>query len=113
MTDEYAEWELGLSDSEAEDVASAVIALSELGPALRRPFVGQIAGSRFAHMKELIPPSGNIRILFAFDPRRTAILLLGGDKTGQWNKWYEYAIPKADELYEIYLGELQREGLLP
>jgi len=50
--------------------------------------------------------------LFAFDPRRTAILLPGGDKTGEWQAWYEVAIPRADALFDEYLEELKREGLL-
>jgi hypothetical protein len=50
--------------------------------------------------------------LFAFDPRRTAILLIGGDKTGRWQRWYEEAIPVADRLYDEYLEELRREGEL-
>jgi hypothetical protein len=54
-----------------------------------------------------------LRILFAFDPRRTAILLLGGDKTGEWRSWYTRMIPLADDLYEDYLRELRNEGLLP
>lgn len=51
-------------------------------------------------------------MLFAFDPRRTAILLLGGDKTGRWEEWYEEAIPQAEALYAEYLEELRKEGLL-
>ena len=64
-------------------------------------------------MKELRPPTGNIRILFAFDPRRTAILLIGGDKTNRWRAWYTRMIPVADDLYDEYLAELTEEGLLP
>jgi hypothetical protein len=56
---------------------------------------------------------GSIRILFAFDPHRTAILLLGGDKAGQWQSWYRDAIPAAERLYETYLEELRQEGRLP
>jgi hypothetical protein len=63
-------------------------------------------------MKELRPPAGNIRILFAFDPRRMAILLIGGDKTGRWQEWYQEMIPVADRLYDEHLEELRREGLL-
>jgi hypothetical protein len=64
-------------------------------------------------MKELRPRGGHLRILFAFDPRRAAILLLGGDKTGEWSSWYEQAIPQADELYDEHLRELRDEGTLP
>jgi hypothetical protein len=53
-----------------------------------------------------------IRVLFIFDPRRTALLLLGGAKAGAWKEWYEHAVPAADELYEVYLEELRKEGLL-
>jgi hypothetical protein len=64
-------------------------------------------------MKELrVGAVGNIRILFAFDPRRQAILLLGGDKTGAWSEWYRVNIPKADDLYDDYLQELRDEGLI-
>ena len=82
----------------------------ERGPTLGRPFVDTIEGSRFPNMKELRPPGGNIRVLFAFDPRRTAILLLGGDKTGRWKAWYEENVPAADALYEEHLEELREEG---
>ena len=63
-------------------------------------------------MKELRPRGGNLRILFAFDPHRMAILLIGGDKTGQWNTWYERMIPIADDLYDEHLDSLKREGEL-
>ncbi|WP_280271417.1 type II toxin-antitoxin system RelE/ParE family toxin [Nocardia wallacei] len=66
-------------------------------------------GSRLANLKELRPRQTMIRILFVFDPWRSAILLVGGDKTGQWNAWYEQAIPHAESLYEIYLKERAEE----
>jgi hypothetical protein len=87
--------------------------LEERGPALGRPYADTLARSRHANMKELRPPEGNIRILFAFDPRRSAILLLGGDKTNTWSAWYERMIPLADRLYDEHLESLRREGLLP
>jgi hypothetical protein len=64
-------------------------------------------------MKELRPPVGNVRILFAFDPRRPAILLIGGDKTDRWNDWYDTMIPVADQLYDDHLRTLREEGLTP
>lgn len=77
---------------------------------LGRPRVDLIKGSRHKNMKELrISSGGALRILFAFDPRRTAILLLGGDKSGQWNEWYRVAVPLADDLYDEYLAELEAE----
>jgi len=65
-------------------------------------------------MKELIcdVESAHLRVLYMFDPRQTAILLLGGDKTGLWNKWYDQNIPVADQLYKDYLRELSNEGLI-
>jgi hypothetical protein len=60
-------------------------------------------------MKELRPLGGDLRILFAFDPRRTAILLLGGDKSGKWNEWYAEMLPIADRLYDEHLAELAVE----
>lgn len=56
--------------------------------------------------------AGNLRVLFAFDPRQHAILLIGGDKTGRWRQWYEEYIPIADDIYDAYLQELREEGLL-
>jgi hypothetical protein len=111
VTDQFAAWYAGLTDALANAVDAAVEALEADGPALGRPFVDTIKSSRHPHMKELRPRGGNLRILFAFDPRRSAILLLGGDKTGRWAEWYREAIPLADDLYEAYLAELRKEGL--
>ena len=64
-------------------------------------------------MKELrVSKAGALRVLFAFDPRRHAILLLGGDKSGRWKQWYRSAVPAADDLYDTHLRELRDEGLL-
>lgn len=112
-TDEFGEWWEGLSEGEQESVRAAVIPLEEGGPSLGRPFVDTVSGSRHANMKELRPSGSNIRVLFAFDPRRTAILLIGGDKTGRWREFYEEMIPAADRLYGAHLLELRREGEIP
>jgi hypothetical protein len=90
----------------------AVDALARVGPGLRRPLVGHITGSRHANMRELVVPYRNLRVLFAFDRRRTAILLLGGDKAGRWKEWYAENVPRADDLYDAYLAELKKEGLI-
>ena len=71
-----------------------------------------ITGSRHSNMKELRSFGGHLRALFAFDPRRTAIVLLGGDKRGDGRGWYERSVPRADDLYDAYLDELRREGLI-
>ena len=113
-TSQFERWWSGLTADQQEALDARVMLLSEFGPALGRPVVDTIRGSRHAHMKELRASRGGaLRVLFAFDPRRHAILLLGGDKTGAWSLWYEQAIPEADTLYDAYLEELRREGLLP
>jgi hypothetical protein len=94
-------------------LAVRVELIAERGPALGRPAVERIQSSRHHNMKELRASEGAaLRVLFIFDPRRQVILLLGGDKTGAWNEWYEWAVPAADDLYNDYLDELQKEGLI-
>jgi hypothetical protein len=112
-THEFAGWFLGLTDEEQADVGRVVELLVEHGPALPFPYSSGIVGSRHRHMRELrIQHQGRpYRVLYAFDPRRAAILLLGGDKTGH-NRWYEENVPIADDRYDEYLRELKKEGLL-
>jgi hypothetical protein len=112
QTDEVARWmrELRRTDPDAADhVEAAVDVLSEHGPTLGRPLVDTLTGSKVANMKELRPRQTMIRVLFVFDPWRSAILLVAGDKTGQWKQWYERAIPRAEELYATYLKERAEE----
>ena len=109
-TDEFGEWWEDLSVEEQESVRAGVLGLEERGPALGRPLADTVAGSRHPNMKELRPPGGGIRVLFAFDPRRMAILLVGGDKTGWWREFYEQKIPEADRLYDEHLEQLREEG---
>jgi hypothetical protein len=113
FTDEFEAWWDGLEEGDQERVRVAVDILEEEGPALGRPLVDTLEGSRHANMKELRPMGSNIRVMFAFDPRRTAILLIGGDKTGRWREWYEKMIPVADQLYADHLEGLRAEGELP
>lgn len=110
-TDQFESWWDGLTDDEQERVTAAVELLEEFGPALGRPTVDTLERSRHPNMKELRPRGGFLRVLFAFDPQRTAILLCGGDKSGQWAAWYKEAIPAADRLYEDHLQTLADEGL--
>lgn len=112
VTDEFIAWYEGLVEAKSEAVETAVRALELGGPGLGRPFVDTLTASRHSHMKELRPRGGNLRIAFAFDPRRYAILLLGGDKTGRWDEWYREAIPMADDLYDMHLAALKSEGLI-
>ncbi len=94
-------------------VNQAILVLERNGPAEGRPLVDSITASRIANMKELRPPSSGrseIRILLVFDPWRAAILLVAGDKSGQWSKWYRTAIPRAEQLYDDYLAERRKEA---
>ncbi len=109
-TDEFGLWWEKLSLVEQEAVAHAVGLLEELGPALSRPYADTIKGSKFNNMKELRVQhkSKPYRILYAFDPRRVAILLIGGNK-GNDKLWYETFLPSADKLFQNHLEELKRE----
>lgn len=110
FTNQFEGWWVGLTGSEQESIVATVEFLEERGSALGRPFVDTIKSSRHSNMKELIPPGGHIRVLFAFDPRRTAILLIGGDKRHRWDRFYEEMVPVADELYDEHLAQLAEEG---
>ncbi len=110
VTVEFEAWYLRLDDPDREAVNAAVDTLEERGPGLGRPLVDAVRGSRHG-LKEL--RIGTIRILFRFDPRRTAALVLGGDKRSEWSAWYRTAIATADDLYDHYLADLREEGLLP
>lgn len=108
-TDEFEEWWDDLSEEVQEAIDAAVEVLEERGPALGRPLADNVHQSRHPSMKELRPTS-RVRILFAFDPLRMAILLIGGDKSGSWNRWYDRMIPVADQLYDAHLAEINRTG---
>lgn len=109
-TDEFGAWWSTLPEAVHESVAHDVGVLEEVGPGLGRPTVGSLVGSRFPNMKELRTKhrQHTIRILFAFDPRRCAILLIGGDKSGD-GRSYDRMIPLADRLYENHLEALASE----
>lgn len=113
-TDEFGAWFSGLTDAVQDDVDRSVGLLEARGPQVPFPHSSGIAGSRHDHMRELRVQSGGepYRIFYAFDPRRTAILLIGGNKTGD-GRFYERMIPVADRLYDTYLVEIGKEGLLP
>lgn len=112
-TDQFEDWWKTLDAHEQASLDVAVEALEVHGTGLGRPFVDSIKGSRHRNMKELRPVGGYVRVLFAFDPRRMAILLIGGDKLNRWRSWYDEMLPVADELYEEHLTTLREEGLLP
>jgi hypothetical protein len=109
-TDEFGNWWHMLTESEQIDIDAYVQLLEQLGPQLKFPYSSSIRGSKHPHLRELrIQHRGNpYRILYAFDPRRVAILLIGGNKTGN-NLWYEQLIPIADRLYDKHLQILKQE----
>jgi len=93
-------------------VNQAILVLERNGPAEGRPLVDAVTASRIANMKELRSPSAGrseVRILLVFDPWRSVVLLVAGDKSGQWAKWYRTAIPLAEQLYDNYLAEREKE----
>ncbi|WP_449416205.1 type II toxin-antitoxin system RelE/ParE family toxin [Phormidium nigroviride] len=112
-TDQFGEWWEVLAETQQEDIASVVQLLEEKGPNLPFPYSSGVNGSKHSHLRELrIQSEGNpLRVFYAFDPRRTAILLIGGDKTGD-NRFYEKYVPIADRLYDEYIEELKQEDLL-
>jgi len=101
------------SEDEQDDIAAYVKLLEEKGPSLPFPYSSGVEGSRHNHMRELrIQHAGDpYRVLYAFDPRRTALLLLGGNKKGN-DRWYEENVPIADKLYDNHLAQLRKEGLI-
>lgn len=112
-TDEFKEWWDMLTDEQQEDLVASVELLRNLGPALPRPHADVVKGSKYPNMKELRTQSQGkpLRTLFAFDPRRCAILLIGGDKTGD-SRFYKKMVPIADTLYGEHLKQLKKEGLI-
>jgi hypothetical protein len=112
-TREFEDWYASLDADEQVALDGSIALLEEHGPALGRPHADTVRGSRFPNMKELRTQVGGrpLRTFFAFDPRRTAILLIGGEKTGD-TRFYERMIAAADQIYATYLEELKDEGLL-
>lgn len=104
------DWLTDLDQQSYEQVVAAIELLAERGPQLGRPLVDTIKASRHKNMKELRPGSSGrseLRMLFAFDPERNAIVLVAGDKAGKWDKWYRVNIPVADERFDTHLNQLK------
>lgn len=111
-TDQFEDWWNALGADAQEDIDAIVRVLEQVGPALTRPYADTVNGSRYPNMRELRVQSGGrpLRVLYAFDPRRTAILLIGGDKTGMTDaQFYGTYVPLADRLYEQHLTTVERE----
>ena len=112
-TDEFGGWWNSLNEAEQDTVGAQGLLLEQLGPHLGFPHSSGIAGSKHSHLRELrVQHKGEpYRVLYAFDPRRMALLLVGGKKTGD-DRWYDTFIPLADKLYDEHLKLLKKEGLL-
>jgi hypothetical protein len=110
VTDQFERWYFGLGPEDQDAIDFAVALLEEDGPRLGRPHADTVNGSRHPNMKELRAQSGGkpLRAFYAFDPRRSAILLIGGDKTGD-ARFYRHMIPIADDLYAEHLADLENE----
>ena len=106
--DDFEHWWNEAPGSVQESVGRSIRLLEELGPRLGRPHADTLKGSKHPHMKELrVRHRGDAyRVIFAFDPRRVAILLCAGRKSG--NSWYDKSVPAAD----LHIAELRKEGLI-
>lgn len=110
FTSQFEHWWNSLSEEEQVEISAKVELLQEFGPTLPRPHADVISISRQANMKELRGKvhERHLRVLYAFDPRRTALLLIGGDKTGD-PKWYDKFVPLADTLFDEHLKQLEKK----
>lgn len=115
LTEEVDQWLHALARTDSDSYLQTVLAIEVLeaeGPMLGRPLVDRVKGSRLHNLKELRPGSAGdseIRILFIFDPWRSAALLIAGDKSGDWNRWYREHVPIAEQRYVEYLAQRQLE----
>jgi len=112
-SDAFGDWWESLSESEQASIDASIQLVEHFGPQLPFPHSSGIAGSKHGHMRELRIQHGGrpFRVLYAFDPRRTAILLIGGEKTGN-DRWYQIYVPVADRIYDEHLALLIKEGLI-
>lgn len=112
-TDGFGDWWRSLAEEEQVSLAASVELLEQRGPSLGFPHSSGVNGSRHGHMRELRTQHGGrpFRTLCAFDPRRMALLLIGGDQTGD-KRWYDVNVPVADRLYDEHLKQLRREGAI-
>jgi hypothetical protein len=112
-TGEFGTWWESLDPEEQESLAASIGLLEQLGPHLPRPHADTVKGSKHSNMKELRTQhrGSPLRTFFAFDPRRSAILLIGGDKSGD-DRFYDRMVPLADKLYDEHLKSLRKEGLI-
>ena len=108
-TAQFDDWWLALPKAERRKVVFSIEELEATGPSMGRPLVDTVRGSRYLNMKEL-RASETIRVFFAFDPRRKAVLLIGGNKAGKSKRFYRQMISKADQIYDAHLRRIKEES---
>ncbi len=111
-SDEFRRWARGLDPDARAHIQAAITHVAAGGPTLGRPHVDVVHGTRLPKLKEARVGRGT-RMLFAFDSRRNLVMLAGGDKTGQWNRWYPAKIRLAERLYLDHERRLGKEGRWP
>ena len=104
ITDEFERWWDTLKVEEQKSVAVVVDMLEDRGALLPFPYSSRIAGSKKLRELRIQHAGEPYRVLYAFDPKRNALLLLGGNKTGE-NRWYEVNVPRAEKFFAQYLRE--------
>jgi hypothetical protein len=107
-TAEFQRWSRTLDAERRAKVTGAIARIAASGPTLRRPHVDVIHGSRVHKLKEARVDRG-MRVLFAFDSNQNAVMLVGGDKTGKWNRWYPQKIALAERLYADHERSIGKE----
>jgi hypothetical protein len=111
-THEFAQWIISdeVDAAAREDIRTGLLVLREMGPGLGRPWADTLRGSKHANMKELrIQSNGRpFRVFYAFDPKRRAVFLIGGNKQGD-KRFYKVLLPLADKLFDAYLKEMKDE----
>ena len=105
LLDDVEQWYLRLVESDDGDAAAVTAAIDGVVVGAAED---KVKGSRVHNMKELRPSGTSIRILFVFDPQRQAVLLIAGDKAGEWKQWYIDNIPIAEDRYDMWLEEQKR-----
>ncbi len=109
FTDEFGDWWRGLSGSQQDDIATAVGVLADRGIALGYPRSSAVRGSKMGLRELRVQSSGRpLRVFYAFDPHRNAVLLLGGDKTGR-PRFYREMVPHAERVFREYLAETREK----
>jgi hypothetical protein len=108
-TAEFQQWWRMLTPERQARVGSAIDRIVKEGPTLGRPHVDVLHGSSVRKLKEARADRG-VRLLFAFDPNRNPVMLIGGDKTGKWNRWYPQKIRLAERLYRDHERSIGKEG---